>query len=210
MARIHIHFYLMQHGSHETTDGDPGLSAAGIEQARLTARHVASLRIARLYSSPLRRARETAEIIARELGLVLPLDGRLRERMNWGDGAWPQTRDAFLAEWDRATWDRDFAPSSGDSSHAAGARIASLLDELARQGGGDVALVTHGGVTVDLLRNLFADEVIRGRNPDVDVITSGVPGCAITHLVRYGDAYELRALASVAHLPAQRRTPHRC
>ena len=65
------------------------------------------------------------------------------------------------------------------------------------------------GITVDLLRNLFADEVIRGRNPDVDVITSGVPGCAITHLVRYGDAYELRALASVAHLPTQRRTHHR-
>ena len=73
-----------------------------------------------------------------------------------------------------------------------------------------MALVTHGGVTVDLLRNLFADEVIRGRNPDVDVITRGVPGCAITHLVRYDDAYELRALASVAHLPTQRRTHHRC
>jgi broad specificity phosphatase PhoE len=210
MARIHIHFYLMQHGSHETTDGDPGLSAAGIEQAQLTARHLASLRIARLYSSPLRRARETADIIAGVLGLALHLDGRLRERMNWGDGASPQTRGAFLVEWDRATWDRDFAPSSGDSSRAAGTRLASLLDELARQGGRDAALVTHGGVTVDLLRNLFADEVIRGHNPDVDVITSGVPGCAITHLVRDGNAYEVRALASVAHLPAQRRTPRRC
>ena len=129
--------------------------------------------------------------------------------MNWGDGASPQTRAAFLVEWDRATWDRDFAPSSGDSSRATGARLASLLDALVGQGGGDVALVTHGGVTVDLLRNLFADEVIRGRNPDVDVITSGVPGCAITHLVRYGDAYELRVLASGAHLPAHHRTHHR-
>jgi 2,3-bisphosphoglycerate-dependent phosphoglycerate mutase/probable phosphoglycerate mutase len=181
------------------------LSAAGIEQARLTARHLSGLPSARLYSSPLRRARETAEIIAGELGLAVRLDDRLRERMNWGDGASPQTRDAFLVEWDRATRDRDFAPSSGDSSRAAGARLASLLDDLARQGGGDVALVTHGGVTVDLLRNLFADEVIRARNPDVDAITSGVPGCAITHLVRDGDAYELRALASVAHLPSQ---PH--
>jgi hypothetical protein len=62
--------------------------------------------------------------------------------MNWGDGASPQTRDAFLVE-----WDRDFVPSSGDSSHAAGARLASLLDELARRG--------RGGVTVYLLRNLF-------------------------------------------------------
>src|SRR5436309_10541667 len=93
MARTHIHFYLVQHGSRETTAGDPELSAVGIVQARLTARHLAGLHIARLYSSPLRRARETAEIIAGELGLALHLDGRLRERMNWGDGASPQTRE---------------------------------------------------------------------------------------------------------------------
>lgn len=189
--------------------GDPTLAAVGVTQARLTAGHLATCGIELLYASPLRRARETATIIAGALGLAVRVDDRLRERMNWGDGGALQTREDFLAEWARATRERDFTPRSGDSSRAAGRRVASLLDELAEGGGGAVAVVAHGGVTVDLLRNLFADDTIRAHNPAIDVITDGIPGCAITHLVRHDDTYDLRTLASVAHLPPSHQTGHR-
>jgi broad specificity phosphatase PhoE len=205
---MHLDVYVVQHGEKAPTGGDPALSPVGMEQAQLTARHLVDCRIERLYSSPLRRARETAEIVAATLGITVRLDARLRERMNWGDSPVPQTREDFLAEWERATWERYFRPRSGDSSRAAGERAAALLDDLTRQGIAVVALVTHGGVTVDLLRNLFPDAIIRAHTPDVDVITEGIPGGAITHLVRHGTTYELRALALVVHLPAYGRTRH--
>jgi broad specificity phosphatase PhoE len=57
-----------------------------------------------VYSSPLRRARETAEPVGYATGLAVQVDSRLRERLNWDR---TQAFDAFLAEWDRSTEDRD-------------------------------------------------------------------------------------------------------
>jgi broad specificity phosphatase PhoE len=74
---MHLDVYVVQHGEKEPTGGDPALSPVGVEQAQLTARHLVDRRIERLYSSPLRRARETAEIVAATLGLTVRLDARL-------------------------------------------------------------------------------------------------------------------------------------
>ena len=71
-----------------------------------------------LYASPLRRSRETAEIIATQLGFRserIFTDSRIRERMNW-PGEQQQSLEAFEAEWTRATADRMFHPTFGDSS----------------------------------------------------------------------------------------------
>jgi broad specificity phosphatase PhoE len=74
-----------------------------------------------LFSSPLRRARETAGAIAAVTGLPVLLDDRLRERLNW-DGT--QTFGDFRAGWDRSTRDRDFVLGNGESSRSAGERMA--------------------------------------------------------------------------------------
>jgi serine/threonine-protein phosphatase PGAM5 len=63
--------YLVRHGQHgsENDQGDTlegGLTPIGVEQAKLTARRFRSLPISAIYCSTLRRAVETAEIIARE------------------------------------------------------------------------------------------------------------------------------------------------
>src|SRR5215470_11660113 len=104
--------YLVQHGEKEPGPGDPGLTALGREQAALTARWFRRAGLTAVYTSPLRRARQTAQPIAAAAGLAVQVDDRLRERMNW-DGAEPL--DRFLAEWDRSTRDRDFVPGSGES-----------------------------------------------------------------------------------------------
>jgi broad specificity phosphatase PhoE len=39
-----------------------------------------------------------------------------------------------------------------------------------------VAAVTHGGVTVDLLRNLLGDDAV----PLAQVMAAGIPPCAVT------------------------------
>ena len=58
---------------------DPGLTALGHEQAKLAAEALASQRFDALYTSPLRRARETAEPIADALGMALEERSWLRE-----------------------------------------------------------------------------------------------------------------------------------
>lgn len=208
MEPVATDFYLVQHGEKQRAAGDPPLSAAGIAQAQLTARYLRDKGIARVVCSPLRRTRETARFIAAALDLPVQIDDRLRERMNWGDSPDPWTLGAFLAEWERATAERDFKPASGDSSRAAGARLQACLEDLSRQYAGErIVLVVHGGITVDGLRNLFTDAYLRGIQPDL--IESGVRGCAITHLRRRGSACELLALGSVAHLLTLEHTTQR-
>jgi broad specificity phosphatase PhoE len=203
-----IEFLIVQHAEKDPTaanQADPGLTERGRMQAQATEAHLRGAGVASIHASPLRRTRETAEPIAAALGLAVRLDARLRERMNWGDSPTPQSIEHFLQEWARATQDRDFTPASGDSSRVAGQRFQSLLEDLARlpgqRDGERIVLVAHGGVTADLLRNLFPDEMIRARAPEI--IEHGVPSCAITHLIWRDGVYELKQLASVAHLPLE-------
>jgi broad specificity phosphatase PhoE len=94
--RVVTLIYLVQHGDKERAAGDPGLTALGTRQAAVTARWLQERGLRALYSSPLRRARETAAPVASATGLSVQLEIRLRERLNW-DGS--QTFDAFLADW---------------------------------------------------------------------------------------------------------------
>jgi len=207
-----MEFVLVQHAetAHDAGDPtDPSLTDRGREQARLTGERLRALRVRRILSSPLRRAYDTARIAAEALGLDardVQTDPRMRERMNWGAGSVQQTLPEFLADWTRATTDRDYTPPSGDSSRAAGARFLDLLEELASNSQANpVALVTHGGVTVDLLRTLFDDDYLLALDPHL--ITRGVPGCALTRLSRDRDGrYRLLDLASVEHLAIGLRT----
>lgn len=112
--------YLVQHGEKEPLPGDPGLTRRGLEQARLAGRRLRGLGISALYSSPMRRARETAEGIASVTGLTVRCDARLRERLNW-DGGLPF--DAFMDLWARTMRDRDWEPADGESSRQAGMRL---------------------------------------------------------------------------------------
>lgn len=166
MAIVHI----VQHGSKRREPGDPGLTEEGFAQARAVARYFSeagSLDGVGLWSSPLLRARQTIEPLAR-LGIAVRIDERLRERANW-DGTRPIGE--FLADWARCTADRDHVPAEGESSRMAGERLLGFL----REAEGVVIAAAHGGVTVDLLRTLAGDEAV----PAV-LLEEGVPPGAIT------------------------------
>lgn len=182
--------YLVQHGDKERSPGDPGLTELGRRQAAITARWLRETELRALYSSPLRRARETAEPVGAATGLAVRVDSRLRERLNW-DGT--QAFDAFLAEWDRSTRDRDLVLGNGESSRSAGGRLRLFLVDLVDLAGdgGPVAVVSHGGVTVDLLRNLLGDDELPAR-----LMTDGIPPCAITTL----DDLHVVSIAATGHL----------
>lgn len=188
-------FYLVQHAEKQRRGGDPGLTVTGRAQALWTGTCLRGRSIGQVWASPLRRARETAEIIAAVLGLPVQTDARLRERMSWNNS---QPLDAYFADWRRATDDRDYQPLLGDSSREAGSRFAAFLSDHAGDDR-DMVVVSHGGVTIDLLRTLYGDQRI-GTRPEL--ISDGVPPCAITRLNSGTDGVALDALADDSHLRA--------
>jgi broad specificity phosphatase PhoE len=179
--------YLVQHGEKQQTLGDPGLTERGRTHAARTGQWLRHAELGAIYSSPLRRARETAHFIAAATNLTVQQDVRLRERMNW-DGTLPI--EAFLAEWAHTERDRDFVPGSGGSSRQAGDRLRAFLLDAATAPAAVVA-VTHGGVTMELLRTLLCELVL-----PASLLETGIPFCAITTL----DQLQVVEVASTAHL----------
>lgn len=77
---------------------DPPLSERGRSQAALLAARLAPVRLDAVWASDLRRARETAEVVASGRGLQVRVDPRLREvRTHWDEGRiWePQEPGAY-------------------------------------------------------------------------------------------------------------------
>jgi broad specificity phosphatase PhoE len=179
--------YLVQHAEKRHLPGDPGLTPRGHQQALCVAAALRHRRIDALHCSPLVRAQQTAMPIGSACSLPVVLDERLRERMNW-DGAQPLSE--FIDDWNRCTVDRSYVPRSGESSSAAADRLLAFLDEVSIAHD-TVAVVTHGGVTVDLLRSLLGDPHTPAR-----LLSDGVPPGAIATLV----GADVRAIAQVDHL----------
>jgi broad specificity phosphatase PhoE len=101
--------YLVQHGEKHQAPGDPGLTERGRMHAARTGQWMRHAELGAIYSSPLRRAMETAHFIATAANLPFQPDVGLRERMNW-DGTQPI--EAFLAEWAQTERDRTSLPAA--------------------------------------------------------------------------------------------------
>ena len=203
-----IQVLLVQHGEKVASAGDPGLTAVGRRQAAAVASWLAEHHpdIEFIWASPLRRARETAASIGAALQLEVRTDARLRERMNWDDTA--IDLDGFLSEWKRASADRTYQPTNGDSASEAARRFTAALADIEElTGEGTIVVVAHGGVTVDTLRSLVGDEAVNAADPDL--IDNGVPSCAITELRVDAGGVAVDAYPSTIHLPVDETTRHR-
>jgi broad specificity phosphatase PhoE len=137
---------------------DPPLNALGREQARALAELLAGTGIAAVYSSDLRRASETAEIVAAGLQLPVRLDPALREL---DVGSWSgQTLDELAARYPRAivrwqaTGERGW---EGGESHEdmAGRVLAAIRSIAGDHAAEEVLVVSHGG-PIRALRALAA------------------------------------------------------
>jgi broad specificity phosphatase PhoE len=153
-----LRLYLIRHGEVEgAADGkllgrtDAPLSERGLEQSHKLAESLSTARLSAVYSSDLKRARMTADIIAQRSNL------KVQERSAW--------REVDMGEWEGRT----VAALHGDAPQLVGqlfndpasfkypkgelfvaftARVQGALDQLLiTHDRGDVALVAHGGVS---------------------------------------------------------------
>jgi probable phosphoglycerate mutase len=130
---------------------DIPLSEAGRAQARALGARLAGLGITVVHASDLRRATETAEIIAGILAIAaVNLDARLRER---GFGCFEGlTGDECAARypdaWARYLADRRATPPGGEPQPEVSARMVGAMTDIARSSRAMSAatlVVSHGG-----------------------------------------------------------------
>jgi len=126
---------------------DPPLTERGREQARALGAAVAAEGVRALYTSQLRRARETAEIVGEALGLEARIDPRLAEshRGHW-EGRLMRDIEREEPEAWRA-WLRagnEFRFPGGESLRDHLRRVVAALDDVSA-GPLPALLVCHGG-----------------------------------------------------------------
>jgi broad specificity phosphatase PhoE len=137
---------------------DPAISAAGERQLASLCRSLREYRITQVFSSDLRRARQTAEAIA---GGAVPVE------------LVPELREISFGQWEGLSWDeivardRDYASRwvdayprlgapEGEDFAAFTARVSRAFQRIADQWqDGWTAIVTHGGCIRALLIELL-------------------------------------------------------
>jgi broad specificity phosphatase PhoE len=151
------------------------LNDLGREQAHRVAAELDGVDV--LYSSDLARARETAEIIAAELGLPVHVDARLRER---SFGAWEGLTAAEIeADFheQHLRWLAREGPGADDAEpfDAFGARVRSFLAEVVERHPDETVLVVAHGGSIRVIHAL-ASGLDYARDHRA---IPGVPNCAV-------------------------------
>jgi broad specificity phosphatase PhoE/ubiquinone/menaquinone biosynthesis C-methylase UbiE len=192
------HLVLVRHAqSLHVQDGgrvtsDIGLTELGWRQAQAVAEWLArNYHVDTVLSSPLMRARQTAEIISGRLDIVLSLHEGLQEAETayWDELPYRLTHP--FEGWDSA-WQPDPAITPRYAAFAARLR-ESLARLLAAYEGQTVVAVSHGGAISTILRGLFG-----GHRIAIYTENTGV-----TELLWDQDHWQLVCHNSTAHLRAR-------
>ncbi len=171
------------------SDDGGSLTAVGRRQARDLADRLRGDRIARVWTSALSRAVQTAEIAAAGLGVDVVVREGLRE---YGVGSLAGTdgdEAAVLGPVFRAWVDGDETATIDGGERVGGivARVAAVLDEVADAHPGETALVVcHGGAMLATIPQLVG----RPRGSGLGV---ALPNCAVIELAKDADGWRLVA-----------------
>ena len=194
--------FLIRHG--ETTGNaarivqrpEIALSPRGLAQAERLATRLAREGVARILSSDLARARQTAECLQRATGAPLTFEPLLHER-NFGD-----IRGTAYADLDFDIFAPDYAPPRGETWPAFHARVDQAwerVQRLAAETDGHLAVVTHGLVCRSLAgRHLCL--------PDGAVVPERWENTSVT-VVECPAPWRVALLNCVAHLGDLGTTP---
>jgi broad specificity phosphatase PhoE len=183
--------YLARHGQTPLNESDvlrgladPPLDQTGRGQARRLGAALGPRRLRAVVSSPLLRARQTAQPVAERAGLDVATDQCLVDR---DYGRWTGiSRDAVVAQWGSV----DRAPGVEPRSAVAGRAVEGLTDIARRCLGGAVTVISHDAVNRQVLAAFDA------RLGDPDTIPQD-NGC-FNALLWQGDEW---AVLSVNELP---------
>jgi alpha-ribazole phosphatase len=172
-------FCLIRHGQTDWNlegryqgQSDVPLNKNGQTQAHLLAEQLQGRSFTTIYTSDLRRAKDTAEIIALTLHLPIQVDSRLRE-INQGDWEGQQVdaiKSRYTDLWEKRAQDpASVRPPGGETVSEVATRVHAAFDDIAvSHPGGSIMVVSHGlalatilcevrGIPVGLAYSLIPD-----------------------------------------------------
>jgi 2,3-bisphosphoglycerate-dependent phosphoglycerate mutase len=158
--------YLVRHCQATGQEPDAPLTDLGFQQAERLRDWFADRPLERIVSSPYVRAYQSAIPLARQCGLTVETDERLKERV-FCETPLPDWRERLTASYA----DLDLCLPGGESSRTAMTRGVAALETILQQNARTTAIFTHGNLLTLLLKH-FNDAVgiedwERMTNPDV-------------------------------------------
>lgn len=208
--------YLVRHGenlanvqrlfSHRLVDHP--LNEKGILQAQQTAHYFADRQIDEIYASPLKRARQTAEIIAERLMLPVVVMENFRELNPGSLEAQPPSpenwafHDDIVRRWLAGEHDACFP--DGDDYHRLWGRMRAGIEQVvAGKHGKRIIIVGHAGIFKYTLKSLCPGvdhhQLRHTRTPNAsvsEVVMESRDGQLYGHLIRWGYSDHLYGLAA--------------
>lgn len=184
---------------------DYSLTPKGVLQAEQTAQFLRGEGIQEVYASPLKRAIETADIIAAPHGLPVTVIEQFRE-VNVGEfesqpptaGLWAR-HNAIIAAWFDGHPEEMFPGGENLEMLVERAR-SGFLEILAGKRDRTILVSAHGGIFTFALQRLVP-------NIDRALLRKGMANCAVTELRARADAgrveMEIVSYASSAHLSGE-------
>jgi broad specificity phosphatase PhoE len=200
-----MHLFLIRHGETDWNierriqgHTDTPLNARGFEQAeKLAVRLAAEEKMDALYASPLARARTTAQVIGRKIGIAAIYDDRLKEK-HLGEMEGMSFTEIEAAQPEVARMWRDsqeqFLLPGEEQPANLQERVRGFLDEMMpRHNGSRVAVISHGGTITMLLSTLMELDINR-RSP------FWFDNASISYVDLSGPRARLRLLNDTCHL----------
>lgn len=203
--------FLVRHGQSDANvqmifdnyDDGHSLTELGRIQAQQTADYFSSKSIQAMFSSPILRARQTAEIISQKIGLSFEIMKEFKEFLIGDLNGLPMSGEAHetfhnvLDQWHAGNFLASFP--NGENYHGLITRFRQGLQKITtRHPEGDLLVVAHGGLII---------VGVQGTCPNVSwdfLMEKMIPHCSITHLKIQRDqgdlTCELVKWADTSHL----------
>jgi phosphoserine phosphatase len=158
-----VKLFLIRHGQTEWNfqgryQGyqETNLTEVGLKQALLAKKYLSKVKFSNIYSSPQKRALDTADILAKKSNCKVIIRENLRE-LNFGK--WEGLKFEELNEKyhdDYQSWLKNpfnCPPTGGENFKSLIERANKEINNIVNENpdGSDVAIVTHGGIIVGLL-----------------------------------------------------------
>lgn len=158
------------------------LNEHGKAQAQRLANFIRNMGIGALYSSDLRRAKQTAEILAEKLGFQPIYDARFRERHigEWQGLTLAEIRDWYPEDYERLLKNIEgYQIPGGESRRQVTARVLAALEDVKARGGAEnIAIVTHTTALRALLGALISG---------IDAYNLPLSNMSVTTIIREND-----------------------
>ncbi len=149
---------------------DIPLNLFGVQQAHTCAKHLSDIKIDKIYSSPLKRAYQCAEIISSKHGISVKTDKNLMEidLGKWQGMKWSEIKvkyAGFMNEFRKAG---DLSTLyGGESFQVTQKRAMEFISEFERESDETVVIVTHGGLIKTVVCDVLGLELEKRSRFDI-------------------------------------------